>query len=130
MSRWKRVSYEGTQLFEVGILDDGTLHNPRGYPPEIVRAAVMAVDARQHARRSAAAKKAAVTRQRRHAGRVWQAGRLLANNLATGPSQHCCICGRHLDDPASIQRGIGSECWQDVLRWADIIRAKIKTGAA
>jgi hypothetical protein len=35
--------------------------------------------------------------------------------LAIGPQNHCVICGRGLTDEESIARGIGSECWQDVL---------------
>jgi hypothetical protein len=109
MSKYKWVWHEGTRLFEVGGLDDGSLHNPRGYPPEIVRAAVMAADAQWHARRSAAAKKAAVTRQRRQERRVHQAAQRIANKQETGPRTNCFVCGRHLDHSASIQRGIGSE---------------------
>ena len=59
-SRYKWVNHEGERLYEVGILADGTLHNPRGYPDDVVRAAVLAADARKHERRSRAAKKAAL----------------------------------------------------------------------
>jgi Family of unknown function (DUF6011) len=31
------------------------------------------------------------------------------------PRNNCVICGRGLDDPQSIARGVGSECWQDVV---------------
>jgi hypothetical protein len=124
MSKYKWFWHADARLFEVGILDDGTLHNPRGYPPEIVRAAVMAADAQWHARRSASAKKAAVTRQRRQERRVHQASQRIVNKQETGPRTYCFVCGRHLDDPASIQRGIRSECWQDVLALVEMALAK------
>jgi hypothetical protein len=51
--------WNGTErLFEVGILADGTSHNPRGYPEGLVRAAVLAANERRHERKSQAAKKA------------------------------------------------------------------------
>jgi hypothetical protein len=59
---------QNQRLHDVGINADGTLHNPNGYPEEIVRAAVLAADARRHARRSESAKKAAETRKRRQQG--------------------------------------------------------------
>jgi hypothetical protein len=36
-----------------------------------------------------------------------------------GARQNCAICGRGLSDLESINRGVGSECWQDVLRIID-----------
>jgi hypothetical protein len=114
MSKYTWVRYDNGRLFDVGILDDGTLHNPNGYPDEIVRNAVLAADARRHERRSKAAKKAAITRARRQERRVQQAAeRILEKDI--GPRAHCYICGRHLTDEVSIRRGIGSECWQGVL---------------
>ncbi|MGA8654376.1 MAG: hypothetical protein WB677_27810, partial [Xanthobacteraceae bacterium] len=77
MSMWRQVispNEGGGMLFDVGILDDGTLHNPKGYPDDQVRAAVLAAEARrrerQHERRSAGAKKAAITRARRKEKRI------------------------------------------------------------
>jgi hypothetical protein len=36
-------------------------------------------------------------------------------------SSRCVLCGKALDDPESISRGIGSDCWQSVLqRWEEI----------
>jgi hypothetical protein len=31
MSKWRYVRHEGGILYDIGILDDGTLHNPNGY---------------------------------------------------------------------------------------------------
>jgi hypothetical protein len=115
MSRWRFVTHEGTTSYDVGILPDGTLHNPRGYPDALVREAVAAADARRHGNRSLAAQRAAATRRRRRQKRVAEiAARILAG-YDIGKRSNCAICGRGLGDPASIKRGIGSECWQDLL---------------
>ena len=99
----------------LGSVPDGTLHNPNGYPDDLVRAAVAAADARWHERRVKSAKKAVETRQRRHQARVDAIARRLVAGGAYGPSRHCASCGRALDDADSVRRGIGSECWQNVL---------------
>src|SRR5262249_37907513 len=90
---------------------------------DVVRAAVSAADARRYDRRSRAAKKAAVTRARRHAQRVYQAAMRIARGIGIGEQHNCYICARRLDDPDSIARGIGSECWQEVLRKIEKARA-------
>ena len=115
MSRYKWVWHGKTKLYDVGVLSDGTVHNPQGYPEDIVRAAVAAADARRHERRSLAAQKAGATRHRRRQKRVAEiAARILAGHDISERT-NCAICGRGLGDPASIKRGIGSECWQDLL---------------
>jgi rubrerythrin len=113
MSRYKWVYHNSEKLFEVGILSDGTLHNPRGYPDE-----------RRHERRSRAAKKAGETRRRRREKQVYVIAKRMVEGHNTGPRHHCVICGRGLDDPQSIDRGIGSECWQDIMREITRLRAK------
>jgi hypothetical protein len=115
MSRYKWVLHNGVKLYEVGILPDGALHNPRGYPDDDVRAAVLAADARRHERRSRAATKAAVTRNRRQEKKVYAIAQLIQNGGNIGPQHRCRICAKALNDPESIDRGIGSECWQGVL---------------
>ena len=115
------VPYQGQVLRDVGIRADGTLQNPHGYPPEAVRAAVQAADQARIERRSAGAKKAAQTRRARKDRRAHQAAIDFLEKHATGPREHCYICGRELTDPESVERGIGSECWQDVLRLAEAI---------
>jgi hypothetical protein len=115
MSKYKWVNHNGMKLYEVGILPDGALHNPRGYPDEIVRAAVLAADQRWHEHRSKAAKKAAVTRQERQEKRVYAVAARIVQGRKFGPRNNCIICGRGLGDAQSIARGIGSECWQGVL---------------
>jgi hypothetical protein len=111
MSLYRWVHYQGTQYFDVGLAPDGSLHNPRGYPPEIVRAALQ--EALQHAKERRA--KGVQKRRERRERRVYITAQRLLNNLQTGPRQHCYCCGKALSDPAAIARGIGSECWQQVL---------------
>src|SRR5262249_7015051 len=55
MNKYRHVNHNGTCYFSIGVLPDGTLHNPNGYPESELPAAVAAVDARRHARRSNAA---------------------------------------------------------------------------
>jgi Family of unknown function (DUF6011) len=93
-----------------------SLHNPNGYPDDLVREAVLAADVQCKELRSAAAKKAAVTRAARQQKRVYSIATKMSANSPIGPRSNCAVCGRGLGDPESIDRGIGSECWQDVLR--------------
>ena len=109
---YKRVPHKGTVLYDIGIMPDGTLHNPRGYPEDIVRSAVLAADARRRARASAAAVKAARTREAKAYAVV---ARYLAGH-PIDPRSSCAICGRDLDGPQSIERGIGRECWRDLMQ--------------
>jgi hypothetical protein len=116
MSRYNWVTHNGEKLFEVGIQSDGTLYNPRGYPEDDVRAAVLAADARCHERRSRAAKKAAETRRHRQEKKVYDIANRIVAGHSIGPPRRCAVCAKRLDDQQSIARGIGSECWQGVLR--------------
>jgi Family of unknown function (DUF6011) len=118
MSRYKWVRQDdGTKLYSVGILADGSLHNPNGYPNDVVRAAVLAADARRHERRSKAAKAAVETRRERKTKRVDIIARHYKTGGKIGPRKRCYICARHLSDLESINRGIGPECWQDFLTY-------------
>jgi hypothetical protein len=103
-------------LRNVGILADGTLHNPNGYPEDVVRSAVLAAIEREKKRMSDAAKKAAVTRAIRMERRVYEVDRKLGLGHKYGPRASCYICGKGLDDQQSIERGIGSDCWQRVMK--------------
>lgn len=122
MSRYRWVHHGAGKLFNVGILPDGSVYNPNNYPEETVRAAVLAADARRHERRSNAAKKAARTRQERQAKEVYVTAQRIVSGAQAGPRKRCCICGRGLDDPQSVERGIGSECWQGVLSAVERIK--------
>ena len=115
MTTWKWVIHEGATLENIGVNPDGSLHNPNGYPDETVRAAVAAAEQRRRQSYSKAAKKAAETKQRRQEKRVYETVQRIGAGERFGPRSHCVICKRGLDDPQSIQRGIGSECWQSIL---------------
>ena len=110
--------YDGRagRLFDVGILADGTLHNPHGYPEDVVRQSVNEAIARKHERDSQAAKKAAVTKARRREKKISLIAKRVIERHQTGPSFKCYVCGKGLTDQESIARGIGSDCWQDVLK--------------
>jgi Family of unknown function (DUF6011) len=115
--KWVR---SGSSRFDnVGILADGTLHNPNGYPAEAVREAVQAADERRRQRRSKAATKAAGTRRRRQENRVYDTAQRILEGRRLGPRRHCVICGKGLSDTESIERGIGSDCWQGVLAFIE-----------
>jgi hypothetical protein len=46
---------------------------------------------------------------------VYEVAKRIVQGGRYGPRRNCTICGRGLDDAQSIARGIGSECWQEVL---------------
>jgi hypothetical protein len=81
---------------------------------EVLRELVLA-NRRLKARRSKSAQRAAKKRADRRSKMVYnlvaemQAGKVLQ------PADNCRLCGRGLDDAESVNRGIGSECWQGVL---------------
>jgi hypothetical protein len=98
------------RLLDVGILEDGSLHNPNGYPEDEVRSAVEAANERRHQRRSKAAKRAAETRRQRKERLVYELVERLKKGGHLQPSTHRIICKRQLDDPESLARGIGRDC--------------------
>jgi hypothetical protein len=116
-SKWKWVYHihDRTKLYQVGILADGTLHNPNGYPEDVVRESVRAAYEKRHQRRSEAAQKAAVTRKKRQERKVYQTAERIVGGHKLGPRLRCVICNKGLADQESIDRGIGSDCWQGVL---------------
>src|ERR1041384_3250971 len=95
---WVRDA-SGKQLFDVGILDDGTLHNPNGYPDDIVRSSVLAANQRRHDRASAAAKKAAKTRAARRERDVYRTAEKIVGGHQIGPRNKCAICRKGLGAP-------------------------------
>jgi Family of unknown function (DUF6011) len=115
-TKYKWVRHGSQILHQVGILADGTLYNPRGYPDDLVREAVLAANESSRVSRSKAAKKAASTRAARLERLVYKVVQKLKLGHKFGPCTHCVICGKGLDDPVSIERGIGSDCWQRVLQ--------------
>jgi hypothetical protein len=115
--RWRWVIGKGEYLKfdEVWIESDGSLHNPRGYPEDLARAAVLEADAQEYMRKSGASKRAAETRRERQEERIYQAARRIVTAMGIGQQRRCYCCRRGLTDSESIARGIGSECWQKVL---------------
>jgi hypothetical protein len=112
---WRRITFNGEVLRDLGVLPNGEIHNPNGYDEALVRTACRYAEDYLHARRSASAKKAAVTKARRQELRVHRAAARFVERKATGPRSHCFVCGKGLTDAPSIARGIGSDCWQSVL---------------
>jgi hypothetical protein len=128
--RYKWVRHEGGKLYSVGINADGTLYNPNNYPEDTVRTAVAAADARRRERRSNSAKKAAATRADRRDKKIYAVVQHLINGGSIKPGSHCEICGKGLDDPQSVARGIGSDCWQDVMQFLTEARTRRAAEAA
>jgi Family of unknown function (DUF6011) len=115
MLRWKWVRHGTEILRNVGVLADGSLHNPNGYPDDAVRAACQEAEDRWHERRRRAAAKAVETRRLRQEKRISAVRLALRAGKIFGPRSKCVCCARRLSDPESIARGIGSECWQHFL---------------
>lgn len=86
-----------------------------GDAPSIVVRAVYQAATRLHAKRSRAALAAAQTRARRREKRVYAVVQQLLQSGRLAPSARCRACERVLDDQQSIDRGVGSECWQQLL---------------
>ena len=125
---WKYIRHAEQFLYKVGIQADGSLYNPNGYDEAVVREAIRQANERRHARRSAVAKKAAVTRQQRQEKRVYETAQGILARKQYGPRNTCIICGKPVWDGESVERGIGSDCWQNVLE--SISRQRAERAAA
>lgn len=90
--------------------------------------AIAAAEARKRARRSEAAREAALTRRARQQHRVADAARHLVAGHGIGARPSCAICGRSLGDPLSVRRGVGPECWQGVLAAVDRLKTQPRPG--
>lgn len=113
-------STDGQQRFySVGIDSSGELYNPNAYPEADVRAALAAAEERRRQRRSNAAHKAAATRERRKRTHLAKIADQIARGSTFSNRLTCVACRRALTDPESIARGIGSECWQEVLAFLE-----------
>jgi hypothetical protein len=91
-------------LYDIGRFKDGKIHNPKGYPEEVVIKALNKALEQILERRSEAAKKAAVTRKRRHDKLVHEMAKKIIVGHKYGPRNNCALCGRKLTDQESIQR--------------------------
>lgn len=126
--RWSRLG----DYRDVGINEDGSLHNPNGHPEEPVCAAIADALEAERRRRSAGARIASTTRAERHEKQLYRAARRVLEGLQVANSTHCDICKKALTDEQSIARGIGPECWQGVLGridWMRRQRGEIPTAA-
>jgi hypothetical protein len=47
---------------------------------------------------------------------IYHMAQTIVEGRVYGPRNHCFICRRGLGDVDSIERGIGSECWESVLK--------------
>lgn len=120
-SNWKWINHEGCRLrgprlrVEAGQISEATCDS--GQDAATVVRAVHHAELKRHERRSRAAKEAAETRRRRKKAQVYRiAESILLGGEPLKPAKHCQICGRAVWDPPSEARGIGSDCWQDILR--------------
>ena len=111
---WKWIrepTVPGGRLYDVGILPDGTLHNPRGYPEHLVRQAVEAANERRHEKRRTRPGRRPPPAPPTGSGKSLKSSPNCKADGHITPGDSCEICGRHLTDPESIGRGIGSDCW-------------------
>lgn len=118
-SVYTSIGFGRHALYSVGIFRDGSLWNPNGYPEDKVREAVLAANERRRVERSKAAQEGAkvrAARQQRQTAALVR--RYLAGEHIFGPLIHCAICGKAIDDRQSIERGVGSDCWQKLLQAA------------
>jgi hypothetical protein len=115
-SLWRWVRGEDqVRLYDVGIFADGTLHNPNGYPEDVVRGAISRAVERRHQIQSEAASRGAVTRARRREMRLAELAEMWRTGRGIGARKSCAVCGKGFSDPLSVARGVGPECWQDLL---------------
>ena len=119
-SRWEWVSTESGRMegpvvrIEHGQIVEASARDCRWTTTQIVRGVYLA-HRRIAERRSASAKKAAETRKGRQDARVYALAKWWLKYEKLPPSKKCHMCGKSLDDAESIDRGVGSDCWQNLL---------------
>jgi hypothetical protein len=52
----------------------------------------------------------------------WAESVLRGQSLVDTPSNRCHICGKRMSDQESQKRGLGADCWQQVLRQAEAMQ--------
>jgi hypothetical protein len=124
-AKYRWITIGGERFYDVGLLPDGSLHNPNGYPEDDLRAAIETAQRREHEQRSEAAKRAAETRRKRKDRKLYEVIERYLEEGHLQPASHCVLCGKGLGDPESLDRGIGSECWQRFLRAQDFYLAAL-----
>ena len=114
---WVRLS-DGRKVMNVRVIDVGGVAKitfDGDFPESEVREAAFKILQRKKNLRQEAAKRAVETRAIRRKQDVYRAAKLYSQNNLT-PSRRCLCCKRVITDLTSFQRGVGSECWQEVLR--------------
>jgi hypothetical protein len=71
--------------------------------------------AEEHEKDLASRRRGVATRKRRKEEQIAKIVRDYLLGQHIGNRMKCAICGRALSDPPSIERGIGSECWPELL---------------
>ena len=89
------------------------LHSEDASDDEVKAWLVAALD-RRTARRKASAAKAVATRQRNHELKVKYVASLHRAGILK-PNTECSICGKAIYDEYSQRRGVGPDCWQQVM---------------
>lgn len=116
--KWKWIDHGERRLYNVGVLGDGSLYNPRGYDEAVVREAVRQAEERYHASCSIAAKKAAITRQRRRERLTYDVQRGLLPSATTVRASIASSAARGSGTanrlPVESEASVGSGCWSRV----------------
>ncbi len=73
--------------------------------------------------RKAATQRGVDTRARRRESQINAVVKAILEGEAIGPRSRCACCRKNLDDPLSIQRGIGPECYEAITQMVERERA-------
>lgn len=112
--KWRWIRYQGVCLQNLMLQADGTA-SADGVDEATALQAIIDANSRRNQRRSIAAKRAATTRAKRRQVRLYGVVKQHMSDGKFPSALHCRICGRGLSDAESKARGIGSECWAEVL---------------
>jgi Family of unknown function (DUF6011) len=102
-----RISHNGSEITEA--------HSDNVASTNLIVSAVLGALQRRRSKRSKSALKAAETRKLRRDAKVNWIAKELISNRTFKPTYQCRVCGKKITDTESMERGIGSDCWQTVL---------------
>lgn len=119
-SRWHWIrSKAGSQIRNVEIVHDGNGITSVQFQGDfdsatVVRSAFDALSRRRDRRRESS-RRGAETRKKRRELLVYEIAKAITEgrNLA---ATRCRLCGKKITDELSRQRGIGSDCWQEIMK--------------